>query len=251
MRHLILGIVVPLFFSACSIKEYKLFENTTPANINHSEEINITYESRIMPNDVLAIDIYNMNQKSNILRNSSLLGTVNSEPKNRYIVEEDGTIYLPLLKEVHVEGLTTKELSIKLTNAYARYLKQPYVKASVKNHKVYVLGEVNKQGVVPIEGNSISLIEAISRAGGMTDHAVLDRVRVISQVQGKYKLTTLNLQSFNTLNLNGLILQPNSIVYIEPKESKALKVGVQDYLPIIQAISSVASTFLAIKYVTN
>jgi len=238
-------------FSGCSIKDYRLFESSSQTNINHSQELNISFESKIMPDDILAIDIYNMNQKSNILRDSNLLNSVNSEPKNRYVVESDGTIYLPLLKEVQVEGLTPKMLSIKLTKAYGHYLRQPYVKVLVKNHKVYVLGEVNKQGVVPIEGNSISVIEALSRAGGMTDHALLDRIRVITQVQGKYKLTTLNLQAFDTLNIHNLVLQPNSIVYVEPKSSKAFKVGVQDYLPVIQAISSVASTFLAIKYVSD
>jgi polysaccharide export outer membrane protein len=251
MKKLIMGSMMVILFSACSIKDYRMFDNGDTENLNQSQEINISYESRIMPDDVLAIDIYNMNQKSNILRDSSLLNSVNNEPKNRYVVESDGTIYLPLLQEFKVQGLTTKELSVKLTNAYSRYLKQPYVKAMVKNHKVYVLGEVNKQGIVPIEGNRISVIEALSRAGGMTDHALLDRIRIISQVGGKYRLSTLNLQQFETLNLKNMVLQPNSIVYVEPKTSKAFKVGVQDYLPVIQAISSVASTFLAIKYVSN
>lgn len=251
MKNLIIGSMVLAFYSGCSVKDYRLFENSTPSNINQSQEINISYESRIMPDDILAIDVYNMNQKSNILRDSSLLNSVNTEPQNRYVVESDGTIYLPILKEVNVQGLTTKELSIKLTKDYSRYLKQPYVKASVKNHKVYVLGEVNKQGIVPINGNRISVIEALSHAGGMTDHALLDRIRIISQVQGRYKLMTLNLQNFDSLNMHNLVLQPNSIVYVEPKTSKAFRVGVQDYLPIIQAISSVASTFLAIKYVSK
>jgi len=39
------------------------------------------------------------------------------------------------------------------------------------------LAEVAKQGVVPIAGNSISLIEVLSKSGGLTGDAVLDRVR--------------------------------------------------------------------------
>ncbi len=251
MKILIIGSMILALFSGCSVKDYRMFDSSSESNISPSQEIDISYESRIMPDDILAIDVYNMNQKSNILRDSSLLNSVNNEPKNRYVVESDGTIYLPLLKEVKVQGFTTKELSVKLTKDYSRYLKQPYVKASVKNHKVYVLGEVNKQGIVPIEGNHISVIEAISHAGGMTDHALLDRIRIITQVEGKYRLTTLDLQNFDSLNIHNLVLNPNSIVYVEPKTSKAFKVGVQDYLPIIQAISSVASTFLAIKYVSK
>ena len=251
MKLFNIGIVLIGLLTGCSVKDYQLFQDAEPSSITQSEDIDISYESKIVPDDILSIDIYNMNQKSNILRDSTLLGTASTEPKNRYVVESDGTVYLPLLHEVRVSGLTTQELNKKLTQDYSRYLKQPYVKVSIKNHRVYVLGEVKNQGVVPIEGNSISVIEAISKSGGMTDLALLDRIRIISEVNGQYKLTTLNLHDFNTLNMNNLMLKPNSIVYIEPKSSKAFRVGVQDYLPIIQAISGVASTFLSVKYVST
>jgi len=246
-------IFILLLTTGCSVKDYQLFKNDNLENMNKTEiqDINISYESKILPDDILSIDIYNMNQKSNILRDSTLLGTVSSEPKNRYVVESDGTIYLPLLKEVKVGGLTTQQLNKKLTQSYSRYLKQPYVKTSVKNHKVYILGEVRKVGVIPIEGNSISLIEAISKAGGFTDYAMRNRVRIISKNSGKYTLRTLDLTKFNTLNIDNLILKPNSIIYVEPRSAKAIKVGINDYLPMLQAISSLASTYLAVDYVIN
>jgi polysaccharide export outer membrane protein len=247
-----LSIVMIVFFTGCGVKEYQLFQDANSSStISQSQDININFESRIVPDDILSIDIYNMNQKSNILRDSTLLNSTNNEPKNRYIVAPDGTIYLPILGETKVQGLTIKELDRDLTNKYRKYLKQPYVKASIKNHKVFVLGEVNKQGIVPIEGNSISVIEAISKSGGLTDHALQDRIRVITKENGKYRLNTLNLYKFSTLNIDNLMLKHNSILYIEPKGSKALKVGMQDYLPLIQAISGIASTFLSIEYISR
>jgi polysaccharide export outer membrane protein len=251
MRLLGLGIVSILLFAGCSTKDYQLFHNEDAAYVSQSKNINIHYESKVLPDDILGIDIYNMNQKSNIIRDSSLLNLQDSEPKNRYIVAADGTIYLPLLEEVSVVGLTVKEMNKKLTDAYKKYLKQPYVKVSVKNHKVFVLGEVNKQGLVSIEGNSISVIEAISKSGGLSDHALRDRIHVISQEGGKHMIRTLDLTQLSTLNIENLMLKNNSIVYIEPRGSKALKVGMQDYLPLIQAISGIASMFLTIDYISN
>ena len=43
------------------------------------------------------------------------------------------------------------------------------------------------------------------------------------------------------------MLKNNSIVYIEPKSTKAIRVSINDYLPIIQAASSILSTFLTIE----
>jgi polysaccharide export outer membrane protein len=234
-----------LFFSACSVKEYKLFQEENPQNISEPQELNITYSSKIVPNDILTIDIYNMNKKSNIMMPDK---GVSSVPDNNYVVYPDGSIILPLLNSVNIEGLTIKELSTKLTNDYREFLKAPYVKASIKNHKIFVLGEVVKRGVVPIEGETISVIEAIARSGGLTDHAIRSHVRVISEEHGKYVMRTLNLNKFSTLNSHSLMLKHNSIVYIEPKGTKAVRVAINDYLPIMQAVSSVLGTFLTIDY---
>ncbi len=245
MKHILLGLGI-LLFGGCSVKKYQLFNADDTQYVQSNEkEVNIKYESKIMPDDILSIDIYNMNQKSNILGNEK------QEKGNEYIVSADGTIYLPLLQEINVKGRTTKELSKLLTERYATYLKQPYAKVAIKNHKVYVLGEVNKQGMVPITGNTISIIEAIAASGGLTDYAVRDRVHVVSSEGGKYKIRTLDLSKLSTLNMKNIILKHNSIVYIEPRSGKALRVGVQDYLPILQVISSLASTYLAIDYVTG
>lgn len=169
-------------------------------------------------------------------------------PDNKYVVYSDGTIILPLLKTVSVQGLTIKELNEKLTQSYKTFLKAPYIKSSIKNHKVYVLGEVVKQGVIPMEGETISVIEAIAKAQGLTDYALKNRIRVISEEHGKFVMSTLNLNKFSTLNSRNLMLKHNSIIYVEPKGSKAIKVAINDYLPIMQAISSVLGTFLTIDY---
>jgi len=245
MRHLLLFSV--LFFSACSVKEYKLFQKEEPKTENQNvkpQKLNISYVSKVTANDILKIDIYNMNKRSNIMMNEK--GAVIA-PDNKYVVYSDGTIQLPLLNTVQVAGLTIKELNEALTTQYRRYLKQPYVKTSVLNHKVFALGEVAKRGPIAMDGESISIIEVLAKAGGLTDYAIRDRVRIISEENGEYILRTLNLNKFSTLNNSSLMLKHNSIVYIEPKDTKAVRVALNDYVPIIQAISSVLSTFVTIS----
>jgi len=239
-----------IFFVGCSGKEYRLFNKENSEHMpQFSEDLNISYQSKVVPNDILIIDIYNMNQKSNIMMpDSKYVSSTTVKEDNSYIVYGDGTITLPLLNTISVEGLTVKELNEMLTERYRAFLNSPYVKATIKNHKVYVLGEVNKRGVVPIEGETISVIEVLAKAGGLTDHAIRNRIRIISEDEGKYRLHTLNLNRFDTLNTKNLMLKHNSIVYVEPKNTKAMRVAINDYLPIMQAISSVLGTFLTIDY---
>ena len=247
MRFLILLLLIYLF-TGCSVKEYKLFQQEKNSQTISSQELNISYSSKIIANDILEIDIINMNKRSNIMMSNNGLATV---PSNKYVVYEDGSILLPLLNSVQVKGLTIKELNHMLTSKYKKFLKSPYVRTSIKNHKVYVLGEVSKRGVVPLEGESISVIEAIARSGGLTDHALRSHIRVISEENGKYIMQTLNFNNFSTLNSRNLMLKNNSIVYIEPKNTKAVYVAINDYLPILKAIASTLSTFVNIKFLTN
>jgi len=246
MRFFILLILL-YSFSGCSVKEYKLFQQNDNEIIS-SQELNISYSSKIMPNDILEINIINMNKHSNIMMNKN--GYLNISD-NKYVVYKDGTILLPLLNNIHVQGLSIQELNLMLTHEYKKFLKAPYVKTTIKNHKIYVLGEVTKRGVVPLEGENISVIEAIARSGGLTDHALRSRIRVISEENGKYVMNTLNFNNFSTLNSRSLMLKANSIVYVEPKTAKAVYVAINDYLPILQAISSTLSTFVNIKFLSN
>ena len=237
-----------LFITGCSLKEYKLFQEKDQKNISLIQDINITLKSKIVPNDIIEIDIYNMNQKSNIMmQDNKYHNPYGEQEDNKYVVYTDGTIILPLLSSVKVEGLSIKELNEMLTDRYRAFLKAPYVKTTIKNHKIFVLGEVSKRGVVAMEGESISLIEVIAQSGGLTDHAMRSRIKVISEKNGKYILRTLDFSQFNTLNSRNLMLKNNSIVYIEPKNTKAISVAINDYLPIIQAVSNILSTFLTIE----
>jgi len=252
MFKLSLFSLIIFMFAGCSLKEYKLFQEEDAKYFPLVQDINISYTSKIVPNDILHIDIYNMNQKSNIMMRDSKYINTNKVPEdNNYVVYSDGTIILPLLNSLMVQGLTIKELNEELTNKYRAFLKAPYIKASIKNHKVFVLGEVIRRGVVPIEGETISVIEAIAKSGGLTDYAIRNRIRIISKDNGKYRLHTLNLNKLSTLNSQNLMLKHNSIVYIEPKSTKAIRVSINDYLPIIQAVSSILSTFLTIEILNN
>lgn len=248
-----MALILLIFFSGCSIKEYKLFQNKEQEDIPSVQDLNITVSSKIVPNDVIKIDIYNMNQKSNIMMQNRNYQTPYGmqQEDNNYVVYNDGTIILPLLNTVKVSGLTIKELHETLTTKYKKFLNSPYIKATVINHKIFVLGEVNKEGAVPIEGESISLIEALSLSGGLTNHASRNNIRVIREENGKYLLSTFNLNQFETLNTRNLMLKHKSIIYVEPKDSKLVHIALNDYIPILQTISSILSTFLTIEVLKN
>jgi len=58
--------------------------------------------------------------------------------------------------------------------------------------QVYVIGEVNRVGPLPLnEGQSISVLEAVSSSGGMLRTAAASRARILRPVPGQLKRTEL------------------------------------------------------------
>jgi len=108
-------------------------------------------------------------------------------------VTPTGTIFMPLIGEVKASGITTSELERKLIGIYSKdYLKNPYITVSVLSRRYYVLGEVKSPGAYPLVGN-VTVLTAITQAGGFTDYAAKNNVKVIRNVGNSKKSIAVNV----------------------------------------------------------
>ena len=86
----------------------------------------------------------------------------------------DGIINMPLLGQIKVGGMNVSAISSYIEEQLANgYLVSPQVNVFVEEYrskKVTILGQVNKPGLYELQG-SISILELISRAGGLTEDA--------------------------------------------------------------------------------
>ncbi len=97
-------------------------------------------------------------------------------------VGPDGTIAFPLLGDLHVAGLTSKELQRLVTDRLADgYLKQPNVTVNVERNQLYFIkGEVaSPGGYAYVEGLTVE--KAVALAGGYTERAAKDDVTVVRE----------------------------------------------------------------------
>jgi protein involved in polysaccharide export with SLBB domain len=107
------------------------------------------------------------------LHNPELNETVRSRP--------DGRISMPLVGELLVAGATITELSTRLATAYVDILRAPSVALQVRefaNRRVFVGGEVQRPGMLPLIGRQTAL-GAVMEAGGLRPSAARDEVIVI------------------------------------------------------------------------
>ena len=120
---------------------------------------------RVGESDVLKISVYD-----------------HEDLKTTVQVSRDGNITFPLIGKVQVLGLTTGQIEQKLASLLAAgYVVNPQVQILIDGFRgrvVYVTGEVKKPDAYKYE-DDMTLIRAITVAGGFTDIAAKGRVKVV------------------------------------------------------------------------
>ena len=109
------------------------------------------------PQDVLAIVLFDQQDLS-----------------GKYTVEADGTFTFPLVGRVKAGGSTLRDIERALrTQLSDGFFKNPQVTVSVEQYRsqrIFLVGEVRVPGPYPLVGD-MTLIEALARAGSITEHA--------------------------------------------------------------------------------
>src|SRR5690606_14676855 len=98
----------------------------------------------------------------------------------------DGSIFYPYIGRLSVEGLKVTEIRDLLAQRLAEYIEKPQIDVTVagfRSQRIYVTGEVQKPGVLPVTNVPTSLIEAINASGGLTEGANWDQVTLLRDGQ--------------------------------------------------------------------
>ena len=96
-------------------------------------------------------------------------------------VRPDGKISFPLIGELLVAGLTTLQVTEKLTTALKVYVKNPRVTVTLSATRpdfVYLVGQVLHPGAYELR-TGWTVMEAIAQAGGLTPRAALRKASLI------------------------------------------------------------------------
>ena len=143
-----------------------------------------------------------------------------SQPSDQgYRVDADGYIDFPILGKLHVEGLRVSEVTslIRQKIISGNYIKDPLVSLEFLNFRYTVLGAVSRNGTFTVEGDRVTLLEAIANAGNLSASADMGRVTVIREEGGARKQYVHDLRSTDIFKSPCYYLQQNDIVYVEPK----------------------------------
>lgn len=251
MKRVLLYLMVALAMAGCTTKEdFVLFYDTnvsepgarkTVVDLSNAPK----YEYIIQPHDRISITMYNHPE----------LGTTSAQSQKQdlsgVLVNGNGNVRLPLVKSIHIAGLSQTAAQTKVEKAYGAYLEDAELYLEVLNKRAYILGEVNKPGEVRLFNEKTTLLQFLAIAGDLTNSANRHAIVILKNRGKKIHTETVDLTSVNSLKIASTMIYPNDIVYVTPNNIKSINVGISEVNPSLQLIGNILAPAVAVNYLSD
>ncbi len=177
-------------------------------------------------------------------------GGIRPEQVN-YLVDKNGEIDFPVIGKVKIVGLSPSETRDLLREKLADYLKNPIINIRIRNFTVTVLGAVNRPGTFPVNGEQITIMEALGFAGDINIKGRRDNIMVIRDFDGTKVYNRINLNAKDALKSPVYYLTQNDVVYVEPNKSGKTASNLDQRASIAVSIISVLVTSAVVLLTRN
>jgi polysaccharide export outer membrane protein len=131
------------------------------------------------------------------------------------VVRNDGTVYYPYINSIHAGGQTVGQFRANLQKALSTYLTGAQVDVNVEGYtskKVIISGAVKNPGPLPMNNTPLTLVDAISRAGGETADANL--ANLILRRNGHEYLIDIDTLNRRGSHLNEIYLKDGDQLHL-------------------------------------
>jgi polysaccharide export outer membrane protein len=212
-------------------------------------------EYRIQTSDILYIRVYTLNQEISDLINqttgASQQNLFQNETEiyiNGYTVNDSGYIDIPVLGRIEVAEKTVDQAIAAVREKASVFLKDASIVLKLVSFKFSVLGEVARPGTYNNYNNQLTVLEAISMAGDITDYGNRKLVLVLRPSKTGTKTFRLDLTNIDLLRSEGFFLLPNDIVYVQPIKSKMIKINIPTFSLFLTGLSTLILVLNYLNY---
>jgi len=224
---------VMLVLSSCSsVRDFYYFQDAQAGDVN--KVLNAAQIVKIKPYDKISILVTSKDPQLaamyNLMSSYNRLGQTNAAYSSGgyisyYTVDEQGNVDFPILGKIHVAGLSRTEIAEKVKTRIITSpegLKNATVTVEFADLHVGVLGEVKSAGVVPIDRDQFTILNALEKVGDLTQYGNRKNVKVFRKIDDAIHTYEVDLTNFGEMCSSPVyMLQQGDIIYVEPNKVRA------------------------------
>ncbi len=246
MRYILLLFV--LVFSCSSKKDVLILQNNELV-----KNFDISYKQiTIKPDDILRIKLSASSPEISQLftfEDNLTSSSLETFQINGFLVDKNGFISVPILGDIMVNNLTTREVSTLIQKSLVKQglLLNASVDVKILNSYFTIIGEVNKPGRYNFLKNNMDLLEAIGIAGDLTINGERRDIKLVRENNGNLTVSKIDITTLDFINSDSFQVLPGDVIIVNPNNARIKNAGIiSDSRNFISFISLILTSIVLI-----
>ncbi|WP_430809891.1 MULTISPECIES: polysaccharide biosynthesis/export family protein [unclassified Carboxylicivirga] len=227
-----LFVLIAVFTISSCVSKKKLTYLQPDADLSRelSELINhvTPADYEVKPYDYLYINVVTPDPRWSEMFNASAgEGTISEESAVfiSYPVDARGYIKIPYVGKILVAGDTVEEISAKLDEAFKSYVKDAAIRVRLVNNTISLIGEFNNPGRYRLEKDRVTIFEALSLGGDLSDYSDRMKIQLIRPTEFGPVIKEFRLRDRSILSSEYYYVMPNDIIYAPPLRGRTFQMN--------------------------
>ena len=175
-------------------------------------------------------------------------GASSQQQSVTYRIFPDGTVDLPFVNSIKLEGLTVMQAADVVQERYRQLVVDAEVKLALANKSFTIIGEAGN-GVFPIYKDRMTIYQALAQSGEIALSGDRKHVKILRERNGKPEILEFDIRPKSVIDSKYYYVYPNDIIYVQRESASFYKTN--NYSTFLGLITSSISLFTTVFYFTK
>jgi polysaccharide export outer membrane protein len=234
-------ITISMLLASCGINSEFMFQPPKDYVFDQPVIDSTSIDYRIQPNDLITFDIYTNEGAFMIEASTSSIDASSNIRKSNweYLVNSNGYVEFPVIGFQKISGLTIAQAQSFVEELFTPQFNRPYVQLRVLNRRAIIFTSPAGGGaIIELGAQSINVIEAIAKAGGLGSYAKSDDVMLFRKnEQGERDVYHIDLSSIDGIQYANMSVEAGDIIYVQSRLriSQQVSAELRSWISILSA----------------
>ena len=197
---------------------------------------------RLQVNDEIIYRVVTMDET--IAKTLSANNSGSSHYANSYRIYSDGTVDIPFLAPIKLEGLTELEAQDTLRAAFREIIPDADVKLAMYNKRFTVMGDANS-GIYTIYKERMTIFQALAMSGDLLNSGDRRHVRIIRpRGNAEPEVLEFDIRTNSIIDSEYYYVYPNDLIYVSRDKGSFYKQS--SYSGFLALITSSVSLLITV-----